>query len=317
MNLRKALMIFSVILIFTLLISGMVLVGQYNNSAGNDSGTKPIAPSTTPPRTDGISSVNILLVCEEGNSADDIYIINYMLGRNVVNLMTIPGNYRNTEGNKLSTVMGANGALGMIDNLKINFNINIRYYIKFDYTAFSKMVDILDGVNFSIPYAFKSETTNLEGGRSLYTGKMAVELFKFKDPYESRYTQEMLDSSYDGSLAKRRDLHTNFIYELLLQKGNASFISRMGKMIEECGRRIETNISEDDITELNKDAVNINIKKVNRYLLTGTDGNDLNEFFILSNRHVTEIDIEDPVNRQYDLQDTVNQFFKSGSIYYG
>ena len=313
MNLRKILSIFCFILIFTLLITGFVLVSRYNNSESNTpiySNVKTYTPSGSTPVPQINKSYNILVTCEEAGVADDIFILNYSPDTNNVNLLTIPGNYKTIEGIKMSATLGDKGALGLINNLKANFDLSIKYYVKFDYTAFVEIINILDGVTYAIPYDFKSATTNLSSNQSVYSGKMAVELFRFRDPFDNKYTKTMLESSYDGTQYKRTLMHADFIFALLTQKANSEYLSKIQEIITTCGKRIETNLTQKNIDKVLEDAPGIIIKRINQYIIVGVDENDLNGFFKFSNL-VKEVSVSE---REYELSYVVETYFKSDSI---
>ena len=308
MNLRKASTIFSLILIFTLFITGIVLAVQYNLAASTVDKI-----NFTTPVPDGAQShegapINILLVCEENQSANNIYILNYSPDTNVTNILIIPGNTKTPDNRILSSIMGENGAMAMVDYIKAHIGINIKYYFKFDLTAFEKIVDSLDGVSFSLPVDFKSNVAQLDAGSRLYSGEMAVMLFRFIEPADGKYDVGMKEL-YDGTPYARTILHSNFISELFLQKANLNYISRVPMIIEACGTRIETNITDEDITKLVADADRINIKNITKYILSGTEESSGNKFFIFNGR-IKEVGVE----REYTVAEKAATSFASASL---
>lgn len=308
MNLRKGLTIFSVILVCVLFVSGVFLTARYNAAAFDVTPAEDPYPTSSGTVIQDSSSVNILIVCEENHVADDIYILNYSPETNVSNFLTLPGNTQTLEKGKINSIVSSDGMIGLIDYIKANLGINIRYYFKFDYTAFKDIVDILDGVSFNVPVDFKSETTNLNAGTQMFSGDMAVSLFRFKDPYDGHYTKELLEY-YDGTQYERTLLHADFIVSLLSQKGNATYIPRLTDVLSQCGTRIETNITADEWTGLIAKADTISTKKITQYILAGTEETDGNQFFV-SNGRIKEMEVD----REYALSEVVNSIFWSTSL---
>lgn len=309
MNFRAGLTIFSIIIVFALTVSGMVLAVNFNHAGADVTPAKdPYQPQATPGVNENENPVNILLVCEENNIANDIYILNYTPETGVANFLTIPGNTKTIYGTKLSAISGEKGTISLINYLKVNFGFNIRYYVKFDYTALKEIVDAMDGVTYNLPADFYSETTNLKAGTQVYSGDMAVALFRFIDPIDGLYTKE-LTQYYDGTPYARTLLHTDFITAFLTQKGNASYIPRATQVLAQCGTRIETNITADEWTDFIAAADTISTKKITQYILSGTEEPAGNQFFV-SNGRIKEMEVD----REYTLAEVTNSIFWSTSL---
>lgn len=309
MNWRTGLTIFSIIVVCALLLSGVVLSVHFNQASTEITpAPDPYVPVPTPAVSDEGNPVNILLVCEEAGVANDIYILNYTPETGVSNFLTIPGNTKTIYGTKLNSVMAEKGTIALIDYIKTNFDINIRYYFKFDYTAFQKIVDIVDGVSYNLPVAFRSETTNLDAGTQVYSGNMAVALFRFTQPTDGLYTKE-LEQYYDGTPYARTLLHADFMTTFLTQKGNSTYIPRMTQIVAECGTRIETNVTVDEWTAFVANADTISTKKITQYILSGTEETGGNEFFV-SNGRIKEMELD----REYPLSEATGSIFWSTSL---
>lgn len=309
MNWRSGLTIFSIIVVCALLFSGVVLATHFNQASTEiTAAPDPYQQSATPSVSADENPVNILIVCEEESVANDIYILNYTPETGVSNFLTIPGNTKTIYGTKLNSVAAEKGTIALIDYIKINFGINIRYYFKFDYTAFKTIIDIVDGVSYNLPAAFRSETTNLDAGTQVYSGDMAVALFRFTHPTDGFYTKE-LEQYYDGTPYARTLLHADFMTTFLMQKGNATYIPRVTQMVAECGTRIETNVTLTEWTELIANADTISTKKITQYILSGTEETGGNEFFV-SNGRIKEMELD----REYPLSDATNSIFWSTSL---
>ncbi len=309
MNFRVGLSIFSIIIVCALTISGMVLAVNFNHASADITPAKdPYQPDATPGVSENENPINILIVCEEKKIANDIFILNYTPETGVANLLTVPGNTKTIYGTKLNTISGQKGMISLIDYMKINFGFNIRYYVKFDYTALKYIIDAVDGVTYNLPADFYSETTNLKAGTQIYSGDMAVGLFRFTDPADGLYTQE-LAQYYDGTPFARTLLHTDFITALLTQKGNASYIPRLTQILETCGTRIETNVTAVEWTDLITKSDTISTKKITQYIMAGTEEPDGNQFFI-SNDRIKEMEVD----REYTLAEVTNSIFWSTSL---
>lgn len=309
MSWRTGLTIFSIIVICALLCSGVGLATHFNRASTEiTAAPDPYQPMSTPSVSDDENPVNILIVCEENSIANDIYVLNYTPETGVANFLIIPGNTKTIYGTKLNSVAAEKGTIALIDYLKINFNLNIRYYLKFDYTAFKTIVDSLDGVSYNLPTAFRSETTNLGAGTQVYSGDMAVALFRFTQPQGGLYTKE-LEQYYDGTPYARTLLHADFITALLTQKGNATYIPRITNIVAECGTRIETNITAEEWLALIAQADTVSTKKITQYILSGTEETGGNEFFV-SNGRIREMELD----REYPLSEATNSIFWSISL---
>ena len=309
MNFRVGLTIFSIIIAFALIVSGMVLAGTFNHANAEVTPAQdPYKPEATPSISENENPVNILIVCEEARIANDIYILNYTPETGVANMLTIPGNTKTIYGTKLNAISGQKGMIALIDYIKVHFGFNIRYYFKLDYTALKQIVDTVDGVTYNLPVAFYSETTNLTAGTQVYSGDMAVALFRFTDPKDGLYTQE-LAKYYNGTPYARTLLHTDFITALLTQKGNASYIPRMTQIIAQCGTRIETNVTAEEWIELIAKADTISTKKITQYIMAGAEESGSNQFFV-NNGRIKELEVD----REYALAEVANSIFWSTSL---
>lgn len=289
----------SFILVSALLISGTVLVVQYNRAGTH------AAPITSFPANlsseNRISSVNILLVCEENKIAEDIYILNYSPITQETSLLTIPGNTqiisldttdKTPRPMMIKDFMQGQGVMPLIDYIKANYGMNIRYYVRFDYGALKQIVDGLDQVPFLLPADLQSDTTNLSGAESEqnFTGKMAVELFRFTTPWNHRYSQTMLDHklNFNQTSENRTILHAKFIIALLSSKGNPNYIPKLQGILKDCGTRVSTNISAEAFTQLEQDAAKISLAKITHYILDGTWQEDKAQSFLFNN-HIKKL----------------------------
>ena len=308
MNLRKALTRFSLILTIALFISGIALIGQYNDAAEElPSFSVPVAtPTNELPENNDNSPYNILIIVEEKSVANDIYILNYSPITSNYSLLLIPGHLKTSENSRINSVIDSKGTINMINYIKANLGINIKYYLKMDYTAFAKAIDLLEGVTYTISSDFTSETTNLKAGTQVYTGKMAVELFRFIDPFNKKYTKELLEF-YDGTPYARTLMHGEFMFQLLLQKGNFAYIPKFTQIIAECGKRIETNLTSENVADFVAEANNISIKRIDRYILTGVETDGYFNF----NGKVKQIAT---AAREYTIDEVIITSFSSRSL---
>jgi len=321
MNFRKFSIIFSIIAVIFLLLSGTILAVNY----WSDNGEFLPGESPTPIPTDEVigdnGPFNILLLGSETKKGytDIIIVANYDPASNVVSLLSIPSNIKadvpaENGVKKLRSAYKAYGAEYTADLITTMFGIKFKYYFYFDYSAIKEIIDSLDGLEYELSADLVSDVASsgmnidLKRGRQTFNGQMAVQFLSFKKPLNNKYSPELL-SIYDGTDYSRTKLLQSFFREFCLQKLNPNYISKFGDIFVRIKNSIETNITNDDLAELADNARNINIQVCRTYILSGKDQTE-GFFYFEFNDRIMETD----TNREFNAVEIMNSYFRSSSF---
>lgn len=129
-------------------------------------------------------------------------------------------------------------------------DIDIDYYVYIDTKVFREIIDLLDGVEYEIPCDMDYDDPlqdlhiHLKKGKQILYGKEAEAFMRFREPNE--WNDEIL-KYYDGSDMKRIQAQQNFIKELLRQKINIKYFTKVSDVIKTFFKNFETDVGLGDV----------------------------------------------------------------------
>ncbi|MCK5812518.1 MAG: LCP family protein [Clostridiales bacterium] len=176
---------------------------------------------------------------------------------------TIPEDATQKEINELNQqarIQGKTiGALNAISLFENHFNINIKYYVTIDLSIFREIINQLGGVDYNIPVkldyddAFQDLHIHFNPGMQHLDGQAAEELLRFRRPNNYEYTEE-LNKYYPtlGSDIDRINVQQEFFQELIRQKANFLYASKISSILYVVYDNIQTNIDMPAIIDLLK-----------------------------------------------------------------
>lgn|SRR5574344_28865 len=147
----------------------------------------------------------------------------YNLGNNMMDKITHSGNY------------GTQNVVNTVSNL---FGMNIDYYVKMNYQAVIKLVDMMGGITIDVPYRFPVKTSSgtyyVEAGTRKLNGLETLTLARTR--------------KVDGSSLLTRGEEQMNIIEVVTKEIDSSFLlNNYFNIMDLIGNNISTNMSKQDM----------------------------------------------------------------------
>ncbi|NJD01451.1 MAG: LytR family transcriptional regulator [Ruminiclostridium sp.] len=281
MNLRRFYFITTIIVSSFLFIAGIAVIRYINNSGQDGSlsanSNNPINDIFKPfMRTKSPFNVLILGGDRVNKNSDTMMLLNFDVATYKINVMSIPRdtkvkiekNYR-----KINYAYPHGGIDLAVQTVSELLDVNIKYYVFVDTSAFKKIIDLLGGVKINVPadMDYDDPTQNLhihlKKGLQTLNGEKSEQFIRFRDP--NRWTKE-IRKFYDGSDLKRIEAQQYFITELIRQKFTLQYITRMNSIINSIFENIETNFSLNEIVKLSGLVSKINSDSISFISMPGT-----------------------------------------------
>lgn len=193
---------------------------------------------------------NILLMGldEDKTRADTIMIISLNPKENTVRLLSVPRDTKITVNGKTIKI---NATMGyqrreelMIEKLREITGMPIHYYAEIDFEGFKKVIDILGGVDYNVPYNmnYDDPTQNLHihfsAGMQHLDGQAAHDFVRFRHNNGGSAPGE-----YAMGDQGRISAQQNFLKELLRQKLQPQYITKAPELLNEIYQYVKTNFT--------------------------------------------------------------------------
>lgn len=281
MNLRKFYLITTIIVSVFLFLAGIIVL-RYIYASGRDS-------SLMANSNNGISDIfkpyiqskdpfNVLILGGDkvNKNSDTMMLLNFDPSTYKINVMSVPrdtkvkieNNYR-----KINYAYPHGGIDLSAQTVSELLDVNIKYYIFIDTTAFKKIIDLLGGVEINVPADMDYDDPmqnlhiHLKKGLQILDGDKSEQFIRFRDP--NHWTRE-IRKYYDGSDLKRIEAQQYFIKELISQKLTLQYIPRLNSIINVIFKNIETNFTLNEIVKLSGLVSKLNGGSINFISMPGT-----------------------------------------------
>ncbi|HEY9063171.1 MAG TPA: LCP family protein [Pseudobacteroides sp.] len=233
---------------------------------------------TSEPTIASSEPVNILILGNDSyKNTDAIALINFDPISTKLNVLSLPrdtGININGSRSKLGLAYHQGGPGTAAKAVSDLLNIDIKYYVCFDTAAAQKLIDLLDGVDFSSPVDLYYDDPvqnlhiNIQKGQNHLSGKQAVELMKFRMPSRKNENDNLL-KFYDGSDLKRIEAQQNMLKALIEQKLNMKYVSKINELLEIMLSATQSNIPLSDAINMIRNIHKLNSNDVNMFILPG------------------------------------------------
>ena len=243
----------------------------------------------------------VLLVGDKWESnTDSIIVASFNPENGKLNLISIPRDTRvdipNMPIPKINAVYAkGKGADKLLKSLEEILTLDINYYVYLNLNTFRDIIDLLGGVDINIPvdmhYDDPTQDLHIHFTKGLQhlDGKMSELYLRFRKPNNGQFTEEML-KYYNGSDIKRIEAQKNFIKELVRQKANLFYLTKLTEIVNTVYDNLGTNITLGKALELVTYAINFDVNDLTNYSLPGTDKTiDGLDYFIRSKIKTEEI----------------------------
>ncbi len=261
MDSRKFYFNMTIVVSIVLFISGIGILYYVNNYYKNSNTVAASGNSVNnilQPLLQSKDPFNVLLMGGDkvNKNSDTIMLLNFDPVTCKINIMSIPRDTKvKIEGQirKINFAFPHGGTELAVQTVSELLDVNIKYYIFVDTTAFRDIIDLLGGVNIYVPanLNYDDPTQNLhihlKKGQQTLNGSEAEQFVRFRKP--NKWTKE-LKEYYDGSDLKRTEAQQNFIKEIMRQKLNIQYLPKLTSVINTVFANIETNLSLNEVIKM-------------------------------------------------------------------
>ena len=231
--------------------------------------------------TDKNEPVNILLLVTDGDAnTDSMSVIHYNPNTHNVNMISIPRDtYVNIPGmsfHKINAVYSAKS--GGVDKLRTALEDmlgqKINYFMYINLKTIREVVDLLDGVYYTVPCDLKYNdptqnlNINIKKGNQLLNGKQVEGLLRYRHPNTNGWTKE-IRKYYDGGDLKRIERQKDFIREAMRQKLTLAYIPKINEVINNVYENVKTDLPLSEVFKLTVGLPDIDVDAMQSETLPG------------------------------------------------
>ena len=246
MNMKKFfIIIFCVLGVSLALMSGVLLASRLIEPmmGGDDI----VLDDPVGPRT----NVLFIGVDDGGARSDTIMLVSLDSEHKSLSILSIPrdtiikwGGYND----KITHVIGYKGAeQNTIDAVKGLLGVPVNYYVKLSFEGFRNVIDILDGVEVTVPNVggsggmyysdpYQNLDISLKAGTYVLNGKQAEGFVRYRSGYP------------EADIARTR-AQQDFVRALVNQKLKPKYIGKVDKLFKEVKANVKTNYSALDVAK--------------------------------------------------------------------
>ncbi len=213
-----------------------------------------------------LPSKNVLVLgTDESRLRSDVMMLGCLnTTANTIDIISIPRDTRvklKGEYHKINNALTYGGGELACSTVQELTGIPVDTYVLIDFNAFSKIIDILGGVDFYVPQdMYYTDPTqdlkiNLKEGQQHLDGDQAEQLVRYRQ--------------YKRGDEDRISVQRDFIQALFEQKLNAGIILKLPQIIGEVFNSVETNMSMSDMISYAGVASKLNTQSLMTYQLPG------------------------------------------------
>ncbi|MDQ2085803.1 LCP family protein [Herbivorax sp. ANBcel31] len=267
-----------------------------------------------PFRTTEMNSINVLLLGGEqsGGLTDTMMVVNFNPKTAQINVLSIPRDAQirlNNRTAKINEIYQNGGGEFATERLSEILQTDIDYYIHVGLPAFREIIDVLGGVVYDVPVdmyyrdPLQNLTINIQAGEQQhFDGEKAEKFMRFR-----QYRGGRSNEYYDGSDLKRIEAQQSFIEELIRQKANMYYITRINELLDVIFNRVETNLSMSEVLKMTINADEISAQNANFFVLPGRTVEQELSYFIIDRKETMEIVDEHFVIETVEIEEPVEE----------
>jgi LCP family protein required for cell wall assembly len=217
--------------------------------------------------------VNLLLLGldREEERSDVILLINYSPSEGKLNILSIP---RDTmvllsgKTVKINALISAGGESLIINRVERLIGLPVDYYITLNFAGFREIINILEGVEFDVPFNMNYDDPDqnlhihLRKGRQILDGKSAEQLVRYRKGNREGEGYE------DGDIGRVK-LQQEFITALIRQKARLRYLSKVDDIFLVLSEHMATDIQLGDIKYYIKNLNSMDNIDINTFILPG------------------------------------------------
>ncbi len=158
----------------------------------------------------------------------------------------------------------------LINKVKEITGLPIHYYVTVDFDGFVELINAVDGVDFNVPYdmdyddPIQSLHIHLEAGEQHLDGKHAHDFVRFRHNNDGTAPGEYVMGDEGRVYWQQR-----FIKEIVKQKLNPYYISKLDRIFEVFRNNVRTNLTMSDVVKNLNALMGISLDDISTYQLPG------------------------------------------------
>ncbi len=169
---------------------------------------------------------------------------------------------------KLSTTEGHEDLL--INKVKSITGLPVHYFVTVDFDGFMDVIEAVDGVEFNVPYDMDYDDPvqglhiHLKAGQQHLTGQLAHDFVRFRHNNDGSAPGEYVMGD-EGRMYWQQQ----FLKELIKQKLNAQYLSKIDDVYAVFQNNVRTNLTMTEIMRNLNALMNVNLDDITSYQLPG------------------------------------------------
>ncbi len=212
----------------------------------------------------------VLGLDKDKTRCDVIMVFNFNPNTSKLKLLSIARDTRVRDGGryrKINTLYSRGREEEVADKVTQITGLPIHYYITMDFKGFRKVIDVLGGVEFYVPFSMNYDDPtqklhiHLKKGWQLLNGRKAEQLV--------RYRKGNAGQGYLEGDIGRIKMQQEFIKELVRQKLSFKYISKVDELFDIIKEHIRTNIMLSDIANQIENIKKIKMDEIESYTIPG------------------------------------------------
>lgn len=240
-------------------------------------------------------SINILLLGGDkvNNNTDTIMLVNFNPATAETKILSIPRDTKiklKGSTSKINAAYPRGGGELAVDAVSNLLGVEIKHYVYIDTSVFRKTIDILDGVDYYVPVDMDYDDPlqklhiHIKKGEQHFNGTKAEQFMRYRQG-----NKKTVNKYYDGSDLKRIDAQQNFIKEVIRQKANVFYITKMSEILNVVFKNIDTDMSINDILQLSNNLGNLKADEIKMFKLPGESVYDVAWYYIINEEETSSI----------------------------
>jgi LCP family protein required for cell wall assembly len=175
---------------------------------------------------------------------------------------------------KINSAYPRGGGDLAVETLSDLLEIDIEYYVFINTSAFRDIINTLDGVDYYVPINMDYDDPiqnlhiHIKKGQQHFDGVAAERFMRFRQGNSHK-----ANAYYDGSDLKRIDAQQNFLKEVVRQKANIFYITKVSDILNVIFKNIDTDLSMKELLNMTKNLGKVNADQINMFKLPGVSEN--------------------------------------------
>lgn len=200
-------------------------------------------------------------------------LVNFNPTSSKVSILSIPRDTSviiNGKRAKINSAYPRGGGELAVKTVSDLLGVDVEYYVFVNTSSFRKIIDTLGGVDYNVPVDMDWDDPlqdlhiHFKKGPQHFDGVKSEQFMRFRQNNNGK-----VNEYYDGSDLKRIDAQQNFIKELIRQKLNILYITRLNDIINTVFNNIETNLSMSEVLKMSGSATKIQPDNIQTFKIPG------------------------------------------------